>query len=262
MIIKLNDDEKIDLSDPLKISIEIDFNGSQPNTYDVDKANAEAYKSGSFVGDIRKGGSCNFESYSIIPHCNGTHTECCGHITYDRIYVNQLFSLILFKAYLITVDPVKYESQINESYNPDLLRGDFIITSVMIPENFSADGLIIRTTPNDKSKLNRRYSDTGFPFFTNEAMKKIVSLGIKHLLVDMPSVDRMFDEGKLSNHHIYWDVNKNNEVNDKVSKKTISEMIYVDDFIEDGYYYCSIQIPDWKGDAAPSRIFLYKILNN
>ena len=29
--------------------------------------------------------------------------------------------------------------------------------------------------------------------------------GLNILLVDTPSVDRLFDEGKLSSHNIFWD---------------------------------------------------------
>ena len=36
-------------------------------------------------------------------------------------------------------------------------------------------------------------------------MEYIVSLGVKHLLVDIPSVDRLFDDGILSAHNIFWD---------------------------------------------------------
>ena len=44
------------------------------------------------------------------------------------------------------------------------------------------------------------------PFFSFEAMELVAELGVKHLLVDMPSVDRTFDEGRLSAHHIFWNV--------------------------------------------------------
>ena len=42
---------------------------------------------GQFIGDTRMGGPCNFETYSITPHCNGTHTECVGHITNERVSI-------------------------------------------------------------------------------------------------------------------------------------------------------------------------------
>ena len=35
-------------------------------------------------------------------------------------------------------------------------------------------------------------------------MNYIVELGVKHLLVDFPSVDRLLDEGRLTCHNIFW----------------------------------------------------------
>ena len=63
------------------------FNGSQPNTYGVDKAVSNPYQDGSIYWRYQKGGPCNFETYTFTPHCNGTHTECIGHITKERISI-------------------------------------------------------------------------------------------------------------------------------------------------------------------------------
>ncbi len=77
---------KIDSENPLDVSIPLNFDGTQPNAYDVEKATATACESGDLIGDTRRGGSCNFEQVKFIPHCNGTHTECVGHITRERIF--------------------------------------------------------------------------------------------------------------------------------------------------------------------------------
>ena len=76
----------VDFSKGIDISIPLNFNGEQPNTYGVDQVQVpNLIKNGQFIGDTRKGGPCNFETYSFTPHCNGTHTECIGHITDERI---------------------------------------------------------------------------------------------------------------------------------------------------------------------------------
>jgi arylformamidase len=251
------------------ISIPVKFNGEQPNTYDVDKASAKAYEAGSFIGDTRLGGGCNFEEYRIIPHCNGTHTECVGHISFERISVNKIFHELLFASTLITVSPVKASST-NDKYDPQKSDEDYMITADSLKQelnNSSRDflnGLIIRTLPNDISKLSRRYSQEHPPFFSIEAMEYIRSLDVEHLLLDLPSVDRTFDEGKLSAHHIYWDVEKlSHEVDpEKCSSRTITEMVYVPDTIADGHYFTSIQVPDFISDAAPSRVMIYAMNKN
>ena len=99
------------------------------------------------------------------------------------------------------------------------------------------------------------------PFFSTDAIKFILSLGVNHLLVDFPSIDRAFDEGKLTNHHLFWNVPEgSHEVNaSDVSQKTITEMIYVDNEIKDGCYLLDLQIASFKADASPSRPVIYEI---
>ena len=95
-------------------------------------------------------------------------------------------------------------------------------------------------------------------FFTIEAMSYIVEMGIKHLLVDMPSVDRLFDDGVLSAHNIFWET-KSKKLNLNSLNKTITEMIFVADNIKDGKYLLNLQFAPFIADAAPSRPILYKI---
>lgn len=255
----------IDTSEPIVISIPVIFNGDQPNTYNVEKASAEAYVSGEFVGDTRRGGGCNFEVYRIIPHCNGTHTECVGHISFERIFVNRVMTDSFIPATLISVEPQRSGDTV-DSYIPPKNKNDLIISRKILEEKlFNADkdfleALIIRTLPNDDSKKHRNYMNYIPAYFSLDAMKYISELNVDHLLLDIPSVDRTFDEGKLSAHHIFWNVPfESHEVNaNDHSMKTITEMIYAGNEVEDGIYMASIQIPDFRSDAAPSRILLYK----
>ena len=89
-------------------------------------------------------------------------------------------------------------------------------------------------------------------------MQYIVSLGVEHLLIDTPSVDRLLDEGNLSAHNIFWETNEK-AFNLNSQKKTITEMIFVSDNINDGTYLLNLQIPAFVSDAAPSRPILYKV---
>jgi arylformamidase len=93
-------------------------------------------------------------------------------------------------------------------------------------------------------------------------MEFIVEIGIKHLLVDMPSIDRIFDEGRLSNHRTFWNVQQGAfETNEKSSiYNTITELIYVPNKIKDGNYLLNLQIAPFASDASPSRPVLFEIL--
>lgn len=253
-------------SSPLEISIPLLFNDDQPNTYDVEKASSVAYESGKFIGDTRRGGGCNFEKYTIITHCNGTHTECVGHISNERISIHDTLKDCFIPSTLITVIP-ENSFQTNDKYIPEKNEKDFLITKKNLVEKLKdadrdfLEGLIIRTLPNDDSKKSRQYQKQEPPFFSIDAMEYIVSLKIKHLLMDIPSVDRTFDEGKLTTHHIFWNVpfESHDVSRDKHSLNTITEMVYITDEVKDGKYLMNIQIPDFRADAAPSRVFLFKL---
>ncbi len=273
----------IDIENPLDISIPMKFNDEQPNAYGVPKASSTPCKSGDLVGDTRSGGSCNFEQYKFIPHCNGTHTECVGHIMNERISVRDCLKDAFIPTALISVEAEK-AGETEESYVVDLNLQNPMITRKAIENAFhetlksksSADnpmllttvrytdflqGLIVRTLPNDEAKLVRKYGKYIPPFFSNEAMDFIVEIGVKHLLVDLPSIDRIFDEGKLSNHRKFWNVDQGKfETNqDSRINNTITELIYVPDKIKDGKYLLNLQIAAFESDTSPSRPILFSL---
>lgn len=227
-----------------EISIPIKFNGPQPNAFGVDVATAVS------LGDTREGSSVNFDQYTFIPHCNGTHTECVGHITDERISVRDCLQDVIVPAVLVTV-----ESEIRD--------GDRVITqqsmATLARETRAVRALIIRTLPNDETKLTRRYdADNIPPYFAAEAIEYIVDCGFKHLLVDLPSLDRL-DDPTLPAHRAFWtvemgsrEVNANTRMN-----STITELIFVPNEITDGEYTLNLQIAPFDSDAAPSRPIIF-----
>lgn len=253
---------EVDFSKALDISIPLVFNGKQPNTYGVDKAISTPYRDKNFIGDTREGGPCNFETYTFTPHCNGTHTECVGHITKKRIDILSSLKDLMVPATLITIQP----ENTSEDYVPELNEKDLVISKAILEKKLKnispafLQGLIIRTLPNNSSKRSRDYTKEDSPFFSIQAMEYIVDLGINHLLVDTPSVDKLFDDGFLSAHNIFWQI-QNQEPNPKTTNKTITEMIFVDDSILDGSYLVNLQIAPFSSDASPSRPLLFEIKN-
>ena len=77
-------------------------------------------------------------------------------------------------------------------------------------------------------KLKNIRIPTG-PISLEEAAVYIRERGIKHLLIDQPSVDREHDEGKLLAHKAFW----NYSVQERLDA-TITELIYAPDSIPDG----------------------------
>jgi len=295
LTIKLNGQiYQIDVDNPIDISIPLNFNGEQPNAYGVEPATAIPCEAGDLVGDTRLGGSCNFEQYTFIPHCNGTHTECIGHITNERISVRDCLQDVFIPALLISVKPEK-AGETNESYALELGVNDLVITrqalsaaagsepgaiatgffemgkekgerrneesgSSALSSDYADIALIVRTMPNDDSKRTREYLNIIPPFFTTEAME-FIAHNFKHLLVDLPSIDRIFDDGKLSNHRIFWNVEQGSFETNGQSRisSMITELIYVPNAVEDGLYLLNLQIAPFVADASPSRPVLFRM---
>lgn len=259
---------QINVSNPIDISIPLAFDQPQPNIFNVSPAISTAYQDEHFVGDTRRGGSCNFENLVLNPHCNGTHTECVGHITNERISVQECLQDAFVLAELISVVP-ENALETTETYSVELNETDFLITKKSIENSLSNhqspiinhQSLIIRTIPNDESKKSRNYSENPPPFFTLEAMNYIVELGVKHLLVDVPSLERLNDAGKLANHRIFWNVEMGKFETNEFTRKnqTITEMIYVPNEISDGEYFLNLQIAPFVSDASPSRPLFFRI---
>lgn len=237
---------RCNLSKPLDLSIP---SGQVKCFYATDYA-SQPYRSGDFIGAVKAGAPVNFFDVQINPHGNGTHTECLGHITPEQELVNDQLQQYHFPAAVVSVPLTTLEN------------GDQVISRMSLenacPQNMPP-ALIIRTLPNKQQKLTADYSGTNPPYLSTEAMRFIVEQQVKHLLIDLPSVDREVDEGKLLGHHLFWDLT--NEVARPSTRQdcTISELIFVDDHIEDGRYLLNLQIPNIPLDAVPSKPVLYRL---
>lgn len=249
---------------PIDVAIPLQFNGPQPSTYGVPPATGKAYEGDGFVGDVRRGGGVNFETYRLTPHCNGTHTECVGHLTEERLSVHHLLRDSYCLAQLHTVRPV-LAGDTSDTYDPPLQPEDRVITQVHLRSAWEqwepGQALLLRTLPNDPNKGARDYMQQPPPFFTLEAMQAIRAQGVRHLLVDFPSVDRLLDEGKLRNHRLFWGLapgQRRLEIG-KIPPQTITELIFVPNEVPDGRYLLDLQVAPFVADAAPSRPRLFRL---
>lgn len=237
---------QIDLSKPLDISIPLRASKSNVNAWYIGEPRIEPVKNDDWVGSVKTGGSVNFNDIYFNPHAHGTHTECIGHITEEFHSINKNLKQFFFTAELISVAP--------ENYMKDTVISKHQIELLL--KDKTPEALVIRTYPNTKSKKNRQYSETNWPYLTEEAMVFIREKNIQHLLIDLPSVDREHDGGKLLSHKAFWGFDGKRRMN-----CTITEFIYVKNKIEDGNYILNLQIAPFVNDATPSKPVLYKIID-
>lgn len=241
---------QVDLSKPIDISLPLTNNDQNPIAWYLEKPVIEPVKIGEWIGKVSEGSSTNFNNIFFNPHAHGTHTECLGHITKDFYSINQCLKQFFFLAELISVQP--------EEYN-----GDLVITKNQIEvllNGKTPEALVIRTLPNIVSKKNKNYSHSNPPYLLEEAATYIREIGIKHLLIDLPSVDREEDEGKLLAHKAFWNVKNTTILNEDARLDCmITEMVFIENSVLDRTYLLNLQIASFENDASPSRPVLYRL---
>lgn len=235
---------KIDLSKPLDISMPLRASNKNANAWYIDAPKIEPVKVDQWIASVKEGAAINFNNILFNPHAHGTHTECVGHITEKFYSINKCLKQFMFTAEVITVAP----EQVGEDKVISKKQIQFLLKRI------SPQALVIRTMPNTKDKKSRHYSNTNWPYLTEEAAVYIREKGILHLLIDLPSVDKEKDDGQLLAHKAFWDVNGNIR-----TEATITEFIYVPNKVLDGSYILNLQIAPFENDATPSKPVLYKI---
>jgi len=236
---------KIDISQPLDISIPITGKSTNVNAWYLEPPKiAPEVIDGESVS-VANGAVVNFNTITFNPHSHCTHTETVGHIT-EKVYsINKQLKQFFFLAEVVTVAPEK-------------LGDDYVISKKQLQfaiGNKKRDAIIIRTLPNTKEKKSRQYSNTNPTYLLEDAATYLKIKEVKHLLIDLPSVDKEQDGGALLAHNAFWNTKGKLRLD-----ATITEFIYVSNKIEDGSYMLNLQIAPFENDATPSKPILYKII--
>jgi arylformamidase len=256
----------VDLSRPVDLALELDFAGAQPRHFGAPRASSRPYEAPGlgFRGSVERGSSCNCEVITLIPHCNGTHTECAGHLTRERLDAWRVAPAGLIPAVLLSVGP---EPPGAEGTEPAPQPNDRLITRRAIEHAWPADlpfvprAVVIRTLPNSAEKRARDYTGQTPPYLSQEAAALFVSRGVLHLVVDVPSIDRAHDEGRLTAHRLFFGLPRGAVQLAAASRPaaTVTELAFIPDAIPDGAYLLGLQVPALTGDAVPSRPLLYAV---
>ena len=247
MIIELNHKGQAystDLSRPFDISIPLQAGPNHVRAWYLDPLRIEPVRMGDWVGSVEAGAAVNFFNIQFNPHGHGTHTETLGHIASGNYPVCELFRDFFCFASVVSIVP---EQQ----------GDDRVITLQQLQLIESEDALIIRTLPNTTEKCTRNYSNSNPAYMEAAAAAFLRDAGVKHLLIDLPSVDREEDQGRLLAHRAFW-----NWPGAPRTACTISELVYVGDEIEDGLWFMNLQVAPFHNDAAPSRPLLFRLQAN
>jgi kynurenine formamidase len=237
---------EVDLSRPIDMALELNFDANQPRHFGAPAATTEPFAVPGFSGSVATGASCNCNVITLIPHCNGTHTECVGHLTIERVDAHRVVPKGLIPALLITVEPT---DATHESTDPKPQPGDKLVTRAALarnwPRDYSPRAVVIRTTEAS--------------YLTRDAAEFLVARNIEHLVVNLPSIDRAHDEGRLTAHRVFFGLPPRATAGAMRPQATITEFARIPPEVPDGLYVLEIQTPAIAGDAVPSRPLLYPI---
>jgi kynurenine formamidase len=256
-------DVAIDLEHPVSLAIEVAFDGREPRHFGAPRARSSPMAVDGFSGSVAAGASCNCATWTLTPHCNGTHTECAGHLTLEPLDAFRVVPAGLITAALVTVTP-ESALESGESSDPTPRAQDRLVTRRQLGAAWSGSAvraLVIRTLPNGADKRGRDYTARAAPYLSREAARWLVERGVEHLVVDLPSIDRIEDEGRLSAHRLFFGLPPGTRdlASARRAQCTITELAYVPDSQADGACLLELQVPALAGDAVPSRPLLYTV---
>ncbi len=249
----------------ISLAMIADFAPNAPNPFGLASPLRQVVRTEHFTGDTRQGGSCNVTQITTIPHCHGTHTESLGHVVDESVPVPNCVPSEPQRALLVDVPCIPAKS------TDDLLPttsapSDCVITAAALGEAISeyawspqfASALVLRCRVAKKRPSEQAASPEMPPYLTLTAMQFVRQMEVQHLLLELPSVDRLEDGGLLLNHRTFWDLPASGHRLPSTARPmcTITELIQIPAFVRPGWYLLAIQIPAWMLDAAPSRPML------
>jgi len=242
----------LDFASATAVALQLDFGAPHPRHFGAPAAAMQPLRLGDFEGEVLRGASCNCSRITLVPHCNGTHTEGVSHLTVQQVPLQQYVPLAPLPALLLSVAPTRAASGTEDS-DPAPQPADEIITRESLLRAWApfagtrAPALLLRTgagIDNDNP-----------PFVSRQFMQELVARGIEHLVIDLPSVDRTRDEGHLTAHRIFFGLPPHSVDRAQATRGhcTITELAHFPAALADGPCALQLQLAPFSGDAVPSR---------
>jgi kynurenine formamidase len=242
----------VDFNAATSLALSLQFDAPHPQHFGAPPATSTAYQAGSFEGAVSRGASCNCQRITLIPHCNGTHTESASHLTLQQRPLYEFIPSGPISALLLSVAPTGATATGEDSL-PTPQAGDRLITCEDLLAAWNAvrgvrpRALLLRTGTN--------WSDAAPPYLSRQLVATLVARGVEHLITDLPSVDRLDDAGHLTAHRHFFGLPAGSTDLAAATRShcTITELAHFPSHLMDGACAVQLQIPAFSGDAVPSR---------
>jgi arylformamidase len=258
-------DREIEFDRAIDLSIPV-VPGRSAYAFSLPDVTSDPFRAGPFVGDVKQGGSVNCKTLHFCAHGNGTHTECVGHVVEDDVFVGPMVPYGLMPACVFTISTVALadsEEHTDGKSEPD----DRVLSAralaarlrVLDPHHTHLYAVIVRVD-DARGHEARMWSDCNPPYFTRELAGLLRDWGTRHVLVELPSIDREDDGGTTPAHKKFFGVPQNaRKLTGAPEERTITELIVVPDEVPDGPCLLDLQVAPFASDAAPSRPMLFPL---
>lgn len=246
---------RFSLGEPVRVSREVLFSPQPktPNAFYLPKASAKTVEfEGQFIGDVKRGGSCNVDILSYVPH-GITHLETSAHVlspdsnppTVKDIPPDRLSGVV----YLVDLTALPEETK--------------TIPWQAVQKKLAQNKLPVRmlALKTRSSLLPQDYDFSGKDFLalSEDAAKGIHDYGIQCLLLDLPSIDPEHDEGKLLAHRAWFGLPRTGINAEDKEKRALVELAWFGD-LEEGYYYAAITPPSFQANAVTTGIVFNRLI--
>jgi len=227
---------------PVDLSLPVNPLTGLPRAWYQGPPSANPVRTDGWVGSIPEGGDVNFRDITFNPHAHGTHTETREHIHDSAQPIDALVRSnqlpFLMPALLLDASPESH----GDDWVVPVARLDPHRAKI---NRWRPEALVLRCTNGD---VLRDWTQSNPPYLEDGFAEALVQLGIRHLLIDLPSVDREQDDGALRAHRAFF-----GGAGDPREGCTISELLCVPKGLVPGPGLLAMQIAPFVNDAAPSR---------
>ncbi|RYG62774.1 hypothetical protein EON77_21800, partial [bacterium] len=145
-----------------------------------------------------------------------------------------------------------------ETADPPPREGDRLVTAEAIDDAWRS---LPATRHGDAPVvLVLRTGDDPAAYLTLEAAQLLVERGIEHVVLELPSMDRAEDEGRLGAHRRFFGLPAGSIALAEARRAhcTITELAHVPSALAAGPCLVQLQLAPWTGDAVPSRPVHYR----
>ncbi len=259
----------IDLGAPISLARAQRFDGSGPRHFGAPAARARAFTAPGFSGEVRRGASCNCATIELTPHCHGTHTESVAHLVDEPRDVCDLVPLGLLPALVVSVLPQDAAASAEDS-DPPPQPGDRLLTRHALLAGwpatlpFAPRALVLRSAaPGTSDAAETSAAGREAPYLSRQLVRELVARGIEHLVVELPSIDRAHDEGRLCAHRLFFGLPPGStRLADAVRPDcSITEYASIPATLADGPCALQLTLPRLAGDAVPSRPLAFRLVS-